>query len=124
MALLPVRGDKGEHIVPEAIGCTLTLNDFPGHLVCRHCNCGLFSRLDNELCRRSYLSIIASQELGTPIWQSWDVDHAGGNQLIEARPVWTNGKLTDLITCPQITFGSGTPEYRGDADEMMRSAVF
>jgi hypothetical protein len=114
------RGNKGEHIVPEAIGCTLTLNDFHGRLVCSSCNNGVLSRVDNELCRRSYLSIIASQEISTPLWQAWDVDHANSNQLVEARPMWTDGILSDLITCPQMTFGSGSPDYRGDSAEMLR----
>jgi hypothetical protein len=35
------RGRKGEHIVPEAIGGALTLNDVPNRAVCPKCNSGV-----------------------------------------------------------------------------------
>jgi len=73
---------RGEHIVPEVIGGGLTLNQVSEKRVCNDCNSTFLSRIDDELCRRSYLSAIASQILGNDIWQCWDVDTAGG-QLVD-----------------------------------------
>jgi 5-methylcytosine-specific restriction endonuclease McrA len=63
------KGRKGEHIVPEAIGGALTLNDVSSRVVCQKCNSGVLSVLDKELCSRSYLSAIASQVIDAHLWQ-------------------------------------------------------
>lgn len=57
---------KGEHIIPEALGCTLKLR-----CVCNECNSN-FSILDKELCSKSPLSIVVQQELGTESTTNWD----------------------------------------------------
>ena len=46
---------KGEHIIPHAIGGTLSLRT-----VCRKCN-GSFSEMDRELCSRPYWRQAASR---------------------------------------------------------------
>jgi hypothetical protein len=112
------RGRKGEHIVPEAIGGALTLNDVPNRIVCPKCNSGVLSVLDRELCSRSYLSAIASQEIDAHLWQVWDVDHEEDNLLIEARASWAEEeKLNSLVCYPQITFERKGPCIRGDTEE-------
>lgn len=112
------RGRKGEHIVPEAIGGALTLNDVPNRAVCPKCNSGVLSQLDKELCSRSYLSVIASREMGAHLWQAWDVDHESNNLLVEARPAWAaDESLHSLVCYPQITFERSGPEVRGDFEE-------
>jgi hypothetical protein len=104
--------------LPEAIGGGLTLNDTCDNRVCRRCNTGVLSDLDRELCSRSYLSSVASQEIDAHIWQAWDVDHSSNNLLIEARPKWDGYSLERLILYPQITFEKTGPEFRGDMEEM------
>lgn len=113
------KGRKGEHIVPEAIGGTLTLNDVSKRVVCPKCNCGVLSQLDKELCSRSFLSVIASQEIDANVWQAWDVDHESNNLLVEARPCWAADKtLYSLVCYPQITFERTGPDVRGDYKEV------
>jgi hypothetical protein len=112
------RGRKGEHIVPEAIGGALTLNDISDRVVCPGCNSGVLSLLDRELCSRSFLSAVASQQIDAHLWQAWDVDHEAGNLLVEARPVWSADEALDGLACyPQITFERTGPEVRGTPQE-------
>jgi hypothetical protein len=113
----PNRG-VGEHIVPDAIGGGCTLLNTSGHLVCEICNNGPLSHADEELCGRSYLSLVASQELDARIWQAWDIDHSAENLLVEARPRWDDGVLQHLIPYPQIIFERTGPQIRGDVEEM------
>jgi hypothetical protein len=116
------KGGRNEHIVPEAIGGALMLVDVSDRLVCPKCNSGVLSRLDRELCSRSYLSIVASQRMDAHLWQVWDIDHAANNLLVEARPSWNaEGALTDLVCYPQITFERpGRSDLRADAAEFLR----
>jgi hypothetical protein len=116
------KGRKGEHIVPEAIGGALTLNDRPtNRVVCSKCNSGVLSQLDKELCSRSYLSIVASQEIDAHLWQVWDVDHQANNLLVEARPSWAPDKVLNSLICyPQITFERKGQDIRGDSAEAIR----
>lgn len=111
---------KGEHIVPKAIDGALTIAETSGRLVCQDCNNGVLSELDKELCSRSFLSIVASQEIGAHLWQVWEVDHSSGNVLIEAKPFWQEGELRSLVCYPQITFEADRPEIRGDSEEIKR----
>jgi hypothetical protein len=113
----PKKG-RGEHIIPEAIGGTLTLNQVSENRVCERCNNGVLSVIDNELCRRSHLSVIASQEIDAHLWQVWDVDHSAGNLLVEARPRWQDRLLASLVCYPQITFERDGPKIRGDMEDM------
>ena len=78
-----VRVRKGEHIVPEAVSGALTVKT-----VCGNCN-NRFSQIDTELCSRSPLSIVASQQIDAHLWQVWDVDHSAAHLLLEARPDWS-----------------------------------
>jgi hypothetical protein len=101
---------KGEHIIPEAIGGAGAIKT-----VCGNCN-NRFSRIDAELCSRSPLSVVASQEIDTSIWQVWDVDHAAHNLLLEARPKWPAKSLTQY---PQAVFERTGPHIHGDYVEML-----
>ncbi|MFC1597644.1 HNH endonuclease [Planctomycetota bacterium] len=106
-----VRGvRKGEHIIPEAIGGGRAIKT-----VCGACN-NEFSKIDTELCSRSPLSVVASQEIDAHIWQVWDVDHMAKNLLLEARPDWSAKSLAQY---PQIVFEPSGPQIRGDYEEML-----
>lgn len=111
---------RGEHIIPAAIGGHLTLTEKAGKSVCRHCNNEVLSVLDTELCRRSHLSLIASQEIDSSLSQVWDIDHSARELLVEARPEWVDGELRSLFNYPQMIFETDGPQIRGDADEMER----
>ena len=97
---------RGEHIIPEAIGGARTLNDGSDKAVCPDCNSGVLSQLDNELCRRSFLAIAASQHMDDAyLWQAWEIDHAANNLILEARPLWDNDKVLVGLACyPQLVF--------------------
>lgn len=86
---------KGEHIVPKALGCSLAIKT-----VCGKCN-NLFSEIDTALCSRSLLSVIASQEIDSHLWQVWDVDHSAHNLLPEARSNWAS---ENMAVYPQVIF--------------------
>lgn len=111
---------KGEHIIPESIGGALTIGELSDRAVCQSCNNGVLSDLDRELCSRSLVSIIGSQEIGSHLWQVWDVDHLSRNLLLEAEPCWINYELSSSITLPQMVFESTGPEFRGDAQTVER----
>jgi hypothetical protein len=114
------RGAKGEHIVPDAIGGALTLNDISDNVVCGDCNNGVLSQLDNELCRRSYLSIVAAQEMDSPLKLVWDVDHTTDDLMVEAGPRWLDdGQMQGLVCYPQIIFEKTGPAIRGDSDDVL-----
>ena len=106
-----------EHIIPKSIGGSKTLNHYSTRRVCANCNNGILAELDNELCRRSHLAVIASQEIDSELWQVWDVDLNDRNLLIEARPNWAGNQLRNLFYYPQIIFDKA-PQIRSDAEEM------
>jgi hypothetical protein len=114
------KGKKGEHIVPEVIGGELTLKKFAGKWVCIECNTGELANVDRELCSRSHLSIVASQEIASHLWQMWDIDHGAGNLLVEAKPDWEERELKRIYHYPQIIFDGAVRQMRGDAEEMER----
>jgi hypothetical protein len=108
----------GEHIIPWVIGGALTLDKVCENLVCPKCNNGVLSRVDEELCSRSFLSIAASQKLDAQIWQAWDIDH-GSNLLLEAKPKWIGNDLAHLVAYPQMSFlRPGRPDLHGDMIEI------
>jgi hypothetical protein len=118
------KGNRGEHILQEALGGAKTLNDSDicNRAVCTSCNTGCLSQIDKELCSRSYLSIIASQKIDAHLWQTWDIDHAANNLLVEGRPLWPPDQTLGSIVCyPQVTFeADGRREVRGDLLEVLR----
>ncbi len=105
---------KGEHVVQNAIGGRATLKS-----VCGSCN-NKFSAIDKELCARSFLAVVASQELDAKLWQVWDVDHSAQNVLLEAKPNWQSSSLT---LYPQIAVVDEQLHMRGDRQEMERFGV-
>lgn len=111
---------RGEHIVPEAIGGECTLTEVAAKSVCTRCNSGVLANLDRELCNRSHLSVIASQEISANLWQMWDIDHSSRDLLVEAKPYWEQSELKKLVCHPQMIFEREGPQIRGDADEMER----
>jgi hypothetical protein len=114
------KGKKGEHIIAEAIGGVPTVQQLSGNLVCTDCNNGVLGEIDRELCSRSYLSTVASQELSADLWQAWDVDENARRLLVEAKPKWDGHLLSALIPYPQITFERDGPVMRGDLEEMQQ----
>jgi hypothetical protein len=113
----PKKG-KGEHLIPKAIGGGVTLDEISENRVCVACNGGVLSEIDREFTSRSYLSIVASQEIDAHLWQVWNIDHAWDNLLVEAAPRWIEGLLADLRCYPQLTFETTGLNIRGDAAEM------
>ena len=112
------KGGKGEHIIPEAIGGGRTLNHGSGRVVCITCNNEDLGNIDKEFSSKSYLSIVSSQEINSFLSMSWNIDHSADDLLIEAKPVWIDGLLADMICYPQITFEKTGVHIRGDAKEM------
>ena len=110
--------ESREHIVPRVIGGTKRLSAMCDKEVCENCNGGVLSQLDEELCCRSYLSIVASQEINATLWQVWDIDHNSRNVLIEAKPEWApDYSLSGLVNYPQIVFEQHGLDYRVDSEQ-------
>src|SRR5262249_27181994 len=67
-------------------------------------------------------SIVASQKLASRLWQTWDIDEAADNLLVEARPWWADdGVLRGVVCYPQITFERpGRSVLRADTEEFYR----
>ncbi|MDZ4817396.1 MAG: HNH endonuclease [Planctomycetota bacterium] len=107
----------GEHIVPDAIAGALTIEQQSGLVVCATCNNRTLSVLDTELCKHSYLGLVAAQELSTAYYQAWDVDQSDGNLLIEGEANWSRNQLKTFIVYPQIIFDEHGPEFRGDDEQ-------
>jgi hypothetical protein len=106
----------GEHIVPQAIGGTVTIYEVCNKkLVCNTCNNGVLSDLDKELCSKSPMSLIAAQELKRTIDQSWDVDYSDKNLLVEAEPLFGSMSMRHY---PQLIFDGEQLQLRGDYESM------
>ena len=103
---------RGEHVVPEALGGTVTIRS-----VCRTCNTGVLSQLDKELVSKSPLSLIVFQERGKKVEYVWDVDHSRGNLLLEAHPTKA---LDSFSLWPQLLLDHDGLELRGDEQELIR----
>jgi hypothetical protein len=109
---------RGEHIVPKTIGGAVYLSDVSDKRVCTKCNNGVLSDVDRELCSRSFLSGVASQEIDAHLWQVWDIDHSSNNLLIDALAQWNaDHSPKGLICFPQITFEKHGPDFRVDSEE-------
>ena len=99
-----------EHIVPEALGGTRVLDG-----ICRICNEGVLSNIDQELCSKSPLSLIATREIEKPLLQFWDVDHTTNGLLVEGHYV---AKADAFHSYPQIIFEPTRNHIRGDFEEV------
>jgi hypothetical protein len=107
----PVAGvSRGEHVVPDSIGGTLTILN-----VCRSCNNGVLSDIDKELVSRSPLAMIAAREIGNSIGLLFDVDHSENELLLDARLPTPSSSPT---LYPQIVFEDSGPKIRGDLEEL------
>ncbi|MBN4058949.1 hypothetical protein JYU10_00600 [bacterium AH-315-J04] len=71
---------KGEHIIPKALCGTKKIQQ-----VCRTCNNGFLSILDNELVSNSLLVNSRQAYFQNNLQQCWDVDSEFDNLLLEAR---------------------------------------
>jgi hypothetical protein len=101
-----------EHFVPKSLGGTRAEK-----FACAKCNNGFLSELDNELAGRSPLSLVAADELREWFRNSWDVDYANGNLLLEGHADSRNRSLT---LWPQIVFDEDGPHTYGDNEEIER----
>jgi hypothetical protein len=101
-----------EHFVPKSLGGTRSAK-----FACAKCNNGFLSQLDNELAGRSPLSLVAADELRQWFRNSWDVDYANGNLLLEGHADSRNRSLT---LWPQIVFDDDGPHTYGDNEEIER----
>lgn len=106
------RRARGEHIIPESIGGARTIR-----CVCNACNVD-FSKQDKALVSDSYLSISARRYMAKKLGRCWEVDHSAGNLLLEAQPA-TDFRHVKLW--PQLIFGRGQPQMRGDFEEFEQS---
>jgi hypothetical protein len=98
-----------EHYIPGGIGGTRW-----GRFVCRKCNNEVLSKLDKELAERSPLSLLAAQEIGKSTGFTWDVDHAHGHMLIEARADVPRRAMTPW---PQMIFDRTYPMIGASPDD-------
>lgn len=99
-----------EHIVPEALGGSRIIAG-----VCKACNEGVLSNIDQELCSKSPLSLVATREIEKPLLRFWDVDHAANGLLVEGQ----YDKEADAFhSYPQIIFEPTGNHIRGDYDEV------
>jgi hypothetical protein len=102
---------KGEHILPKALGGVRTIKD-----VCNSCNNGVLSDLDRELSSASPVGIIAAKTLGRVIGSTWDVDHCGGNFLLEGIPNWAE---ESMMLWPQLIVTHAGSQLYGDYEEVL-----
>lgn len=98
---------KGEHVVPESLGCVVTLR-----CVCSGCN-NAMSVIDKELVSKTPLGIIAAQELDTSTDGLWDYN-AEHDLALEARIV---KELDAPVLWPQVVFDHRGPMFWFDLAE-------
>ncbi len=109
---------RGEHIVAKAIGGTLTIRDeCPSRNVCKDCNNGKLSELDNEFCTRSPIAIAGAEAFNSALLQAWEVDQTSGNVLVEAKP---DLETEQMHVYPQILFLASGPTLRFDYAEALQ----
>jgi len=104
-----------EHIVPEAIGGTKWTKS-----VCEKCNPEVLSQLDKELACRSYLSLIAAQELCKATEYTWDVAHSDNNLLLEAQADTVAGTMT---LWPQLVLDRGKWAFFTSTEDLAKYGV-
>jgi len=105
---------KGEHILPDAIGGTITTKD-----VCPKCN-NVLSDIDRELCSRSPLCLVASKEIDGHVAQAWDVDENCHNLLLEGRPDFAR---SGFKVYPQMVILTHGEQLRADWEELREFGV-
>lgn len=103
-----------EHLIPEGLGGRTVLEK----AVCKECNNGVLSELDNELITQSPLSLIAYRELQSGLRRTWDVDHRSGNVLISAAPIIDERGFMAMWVWPQLILDSEQLSMRANLDEL------
>ena len=81
---------KGEHVVPEALGCRPTIK-----CVCQNCNEKVLSPLDRELISESPLKYVVWEELGRNSESCWDY-HEEQDLALEAHPGPRQGRSISI----------------------------
>jgi hypothetical protein len=107
-----------EHLIPAALGTKEYIRK--GVAICGKCNNGTLSKLDNELCTKSFLSMIASRELEKNLCNLWAIEESNERVFIEAYPVWNGDVFQRFVPFPQIVFTSGRPRFYLDGNDVLR----
>ncbi len=101
-----------EHVVPKAIGGRATIRG-----VCKTCNNQVLSHLDNNLCTKSPLGLVASHCLRKRFAEYWDVAEGLDNLLLEATPS-SDGQSSHLY--PQLVIEDSGICVWGNLDDIRR----
>jgi hypothetical protein len=108
--------NRGEHIVPQAIGGKVYISDVCGvKKVCSTCNNESLAVIDDELCKQSFVAAVAVVAMNKQIGQTWDIDHEAAGLLVEAG--YDHARST-MIHHPQIIFDGEEVQIRADYDDM------
>ena len=102
---------KGEHVLPDAIGCTATMP-----CVCTGCNTGILSKLVEVLVCRSHLSVVRFKWEREKLRLAWDIDHADGNLLLDAKPI--DGTFSSFPIWPQMIVETDSVQFRADESDL------
>src|SRR5690606_6599340 len=106
---------SNEHIIQDALGGTEPIRS-----VCKTCNNGVLSRIDQELVSRSPLSILVVDTFGKKLTQGWEVDQSERNLLLEAQMSWGEKVLT---VWPQLVLDYDRPKMYGDAEQQRKFGI-
>lgn len=107
----PVQGvRRGEHIIQQALGGTLTLA-----CVCQGCN-NRTSEIDKELVSRSPLSLVAWETTGNTEEDVWDYN-AEFDVALEARLL---KKYAAPVLWPQVVLEAKGPMFHADLEEVQK----
>lgn len=108
---------SNEHLIPAALGSKEYVRT--GVTICEGCNNGALSTLDNELCTKSFLALVASKELGKNLANLWAIDESSDRIFIEAYPVWDIDVFQRFVPFPQIVFTAGRPRFYLDGKDAL-----
>ena len=103
--------NKGEHVLPDAIGCTPTIP-----CVCTGCNTRILSKLVEVLVYRSHLSLVRFKWERKKLRLAWDIDHADGNLLLDAEPI--DDTFSSFAVWPQMIVETDGVQFRADESDL------